>query len=450
MRLFPTFRGPITPGNYALAAPALVLSQHVVVAVSYAWFHAPLWPDANFWLLPLRRLAELPGLPPWVAALGFVFCLAVSWMLAALSFRRADRAGYAYLLAALAIVPGLQIGAILLLTILPGRRDELDAPRPVGLNTAHVLQGTLAGISIIVLAVLISAVTFGSYGWGLFVMTPFLVGFTTAYLANRDVALPRGQTTLLVLAASGLGALALIMCALEGLVCVLLASPLGALVAGIGAAFGKGLAEIGHRRGKPLLCLALLPGLFALEAAIPPAIPISHSQSIDIGAPPTTVWDALTSDAPLGPPPWPVAKAGFAYPISGRLVSEGVGAERIGVFSTGIARERVTEWMPGRRLSFALLSQPPMMEEMSPYRRVHAPHVSGYFITTRTSFTLTPLPDGRTRLTIADSHLLRLEPALYWEPMARWAIAQNVERVLRSIKGRSEHAATRDALVMHS
>jgi len=450
MRLVPTFRGPITPANYALAAPALVFSQHLAVAAFYAWFHASLRPDAEFWLLPLRRLAELPGLPPWAAAVGFVFCLAVSWVLAALSFRRADRAGYAYLLAALAIVPGLQTGAILLLAILPRRRDELDAARPVGINTAHVLQGTLAGISIIVLAVLISAVTFGAYGWGLFVMTPFLVGFTTAYLANRDVVLPRGQTTLLVLAAAALGTLALIMCALEGLVCVLLASPLGALAAGIGAGFGKTLAEAGHSRGKPLLCLALLPGLFALEAAEPPAIPIDLSQSIDIDASPSAVWDAVTSDAPLGPPPGPVARAGFAYPISARLIGKGVGAARIGVFSTGIARESVTEWMPGSRLSFALLSQPPMMEEMSPYRRVHAPHVSGYFITTRTSFTLTQLPSGRTRLTIADSHLLRLEPALYWEPMARWAIAQNVERVLQSIKERSEHATTHVALLKHS
>ena len=438
MRLLPSFRGPITPIGYALAAPALVLSQHLAVAAFYACFRAPLRADAEFWLLPLRRLAELPDLPPWAAAIGFAFCLAVSWVLAALSFRRADRVGYAYLLAALAIVPGVQIGAISVLALLQGQQEESDAPRAVGINTAHVLQGVLAGISIIVLAVLISAVTFGAYGWGLFVMTPLLVGFTTAYLANRDVALPRGQTTLVVLAAAGLGTLALIMCALEGLACVLLASPLGALVAGMGATFGKALAEVGHRRGKPLLCVALLPCLFALEAAVPPAIPIDLSQSIDIDAPPAAVWDAVTIDAPLGPPPWPVAKAGFAYPISGRLVGTGIGAERIGVFSTGIARERVTEWVPGRRLSFALLSQPPMMEEMSPYRRVHAPHVSGYFITTRTSFALEPLVGGRTRLTITDAHLLRLDPALYWEPMARWAIEQNVRRVLDSIKNRAE------------
>lgn len=438
MRIFPSFRGIVSPRVYALAGPALILSQHLLVAACYAASGALLVPSWEFWLLPLRHLAKLPDLSPWTAMFGFAFCLAVAWALAALSFRRANRAGYAYLLAGLAIVPGVQIGAVALLATLPGQPDDLEDERPVGRNAAHMMQGALAGVTIIVLAVLISAVTFGSYGWGLFVMTPFLVGLVTGYLANRDVALPRGQTSLLVLAAAGLGTLALIMCALEGFICVLLASPLGALVAAVGGALGRAVAGIGHRRGKPLLCLALLPAVFALEAAVPPALPLQLRESIDIDAPPAVVWQAVTSDDPIGPPPWPVAKAGFAYPIRGHLLGTGVGAERVGLFSTGIARERVTEWLPGRLLSLTLLSQPPMMEEMSPYRRVHAPHVSGYFLTTSTSFQLDRLAGHRTRLTIEDAHVLRLDPALYWEPMARWAIAQNVTRVLQSIKRRAE------------
>ena len=41
-----------------------------------------------------------------------------------------------------------------------------------------------------------------------------------------------------------------------------------------------------------------------------------------------------------------------------------------------------------------------MMEEMSPYRRVHAPHVSGYFETVRTSFDLAPLPNNGQLLVV--------------------------------------------------
>jgi len=438
MRPFLSFRGRIGPGRYALLALGLILSQYALVAAIYSRAGAPVFNDADSWILPLRALAQLPGLSPWAAGFGFAFWLMATWVLASLSFRRANRAGYGYLLAILSVVPGLQIGAIILLAVLPGRSDSLGEERPIGMNAAHVLQGALAGMSIIVLAVLISTVTFGAYGWGLFMMTPFLAGLTTAYLANRDVVLPGGRTMLLVMASAALGTLALIMCALEGLVCVLLASPLGAAFAAMGGTFGRALAEIGHKRGKPLLSVAFLPALFALEAAVPPAVHIDLSNSIEIDAPPSAVWKTITADAPIDPPAWAIAAADFAYPISSRLLGRGTGAERIGEFSTGIAHERVTEWAPSRRLSFVVLTQPPMMEEMSPYRRVHAPHVRGYFTTTRTSFELRPLGRNRTRLTITDSHLLRLDPALYWEPMARWAIAQNVSHVLRSIKRRAE------------
>lgn len=438
MRGLPSFRGRIAPLPYAVFAPALLLSQHLVAVLVYRSSGFELVPDAGFWLLPLRRLALLPGLPAWAAALAFAFSLAVTWAVAVLSFRRASRSGYGYFLAAFSIVPAIQIAAVALLAIAPMRPASREREPAAGANIAHILQGVLAGVAIIVLAVLVSAVTFGAYGWGLFVMTPFLVGITTAYLANRQVALESGRTIVLVMIAAGLGGLALVMFALEGIICILFAAPLGGLAAVAGGALGRAVASAGHRRGRPLLSVALLPAVFALEAAMPPAVPISVQETVDISAPPSAVWKALTSSAPIGARPFPIAVAGFAYPIRGRLLGEGVGAERLGEFSTGLARERVTEWSPGRRLAFVVLSQPPMMEEMSPYRRVHAPHVSGYFETIRTSFELRPLAGGHTSLTVRASHMLRLDPALYWEPMARWAINQNVARVLQSIKNRAE------------
>jgi hypothetical protein len=43
----------------------------------------------------------------------------------------------------------------------------------------------LAGVGVIVLAVAVGALVFGSYGYGMFVVSPFVIGATTAYLANR-------------------------------------------------------------------------------------------------------------------------------------------------------------------------------------------------------------------------------------------------------------------------
>ncbi len=313
----------------------------------------------------------------------------------------------------------------------------MEGPTP-GIDTAHIVQGVLAGVAIIVAAVLVSALAMGSYGCSLFVSTPFLVGVTTGYLANRRLFLSWGATVRLVLAAAALGTAVLVALALEGIVCILLAAPLGAVAALVGGAAGRAVARAVHGNRRPLASVALLPALFALEAAVPPALPIAAHASVDIGAPPAAVWKALTGNDAITVSPGLVGAAGLAYPLRGRLLGRGVGAIRLGEFLTGTARERVTEWAPGRRLGFAVLSQPPAMEEMSPYRRVRSPHVHGYFSTAATRFTLTPLPGGRTRLRVEARHMLRIEPALYWEPLARLAIHLNMARVLGDVRKKAE------------
>lgn len=439
LRRLLSLRGQITALQYAVLAPTLLFSQHLVVATLFKFADTMLQADAMFWFLPLRRLIELPAISPWTSALTFAFSLFVAWGLAILSYRRAGQSGFGFALAALSIIPGIQLVAMIGLTVLP-KRAAVPAPPPSGVNVAHVLQGVLAGMAIIVFAVVLSAVTFGSYGWGLFVATPFIVGLTTAYLANRDVALPPGKTIPLVLLASGLGVLALLTFALEGFMCIVLITPLGAMAAAVGGAVGRKLADIGHQRGRPLLSVAVLPLVFIVEAAMPPSVVITTYESIDIAAPPTAVWQALVSDGPIAGEPQFVALAGFAFPVRGRLLGQGVGAVRLGEFSTGTAQERVTSWEPAKRLAFVVINQPPMMEEMSPYRRVHAPHLHGYFETDTTSFELERSPAGGTRLVAQATHRLRIDPALYWEPIARLAIRLNVTRVLQSVKGAAEHA----------
>jgi len=115
-------------------------------------------------------------------------------------------------------------------------------------------------------------------------------------------------------------------------------------------------------------------------------------------------------------------------------VGEGVGAERHGEFSTGIAVERITEWTPNHRLAFVVLNDVPTVRELSPYHHVHAPHVVGYFTTTVASFELADRGTEMTRLTLRSTHVLRLEPTLYWRPLVNWVVEENKARVLRHIR----------------
>jgi len=170
-------------------------------------------------------------------------------------------------------------------------RQTGPAPAPDA-DTAHVIQGVLAGVAIIVAAVLVTALTLGSYGRGLFVATPFLVGVTTAYLVNRRLLLSSGATARLVLAAAALGTVALVALALEGLFCILLAAPVGAVAALVGEAAGRAVSKAAHGGSRPLASVALLPALFALKAAVPPELPIFARASAEIAAPPGAVWRA--------------------------------------------------------------------------------------------------------------------------------------------------------------
>lgn len=424
---------------YALAAAALILSQHAMVFLAFYALGMPLALDDHFWLFPIRQLAMLPDISPFVAIGGFAFCLGISGALALLSLRRTDRLGRSGWLALAAMIPTLQIIAVLILALLWPHRAEAEPPRASDPAPPHQLAiGIFAGTALIVVAVAVSALTMGAYGWGLFVATPFLVGLITGFLVNRSHVRSAAETFGAVAMAGALGTLALLMLALEGLMCVFLVLPLAIGLASIGGAIGRAAAKRLVDPRQPFYSVALLPLIFLLDAAMPPELPIATHAAITVDAPPDAVWASLTAARTVREKPGLVGFAGLAYPVAARIAGTGVGTHRHGEFSTGTADERVTVWQPGRALAFHVVRQPPAMEEMSPYRKLQTPHLVGYFDTGETRFDLTPLPDDRTRLTVSAGHVLRIDPVLYWGPIARWAIGQNVSRILADVQRDAE------------
>jgi len=435
-------RAPLGTLAYIAACAGGYLSQPLYVLAVAEATGRRLSADAVFWLLPFRRLTQMPDLPTPYLAGGLILSLAAAWVFAMLSFRRTGRSGGDAGFAALSIVPLLQFGAFLWFAMVPlvARDDTEPQGQAPGSGWLAATQGVLAGTGLTVFAVAVSTLVFGTYGFGLFVLSPLLVGFATGFLANRrDEALTSGVTAAWVIAATVLGAALLIVFGLEGGICMLMASPIMALPAIAGGLVGRMFVISGRDRARPMaMSLAVLPIVFAVENAAPPeAILVTH-EVIEIAAPPSAVWAALVDKGEIGPAPSLPFRLGLAYPVRSEILGEGVGAERIGVFSTGAARERVTAWVPGRRLAFDVLSNPPAMRELSPYDEVRAPHTVGYFETAWTSFDLEPVGPNRTRLIERAQHRLRLDPVLYWEPMARWAIRSNNARVLAHIRRTAE------------
>lgn len=431
--------------GYLLASLAVFASQHGVMLIAMAASHVdvshlPWW----FWINPFRilvgQVVGSPGAGPLALTLGMVATLAVDVGLVLLSFRRARVLEEGSWAAALTIVPILQILAILTLAFSPHRTSPDPPDRDdTRLDARTSVAGLLLGVGLIVVTVALSTLVFGLYGYALFLISPFLIAVAVGYFANRRGRVELKRTLTLVALAFLLGGGALLGFAFEGVLCLVLASPIIAVVGLVGAILGASLADLGRRgRGVTLTSVAFIPILLAAEAMLPPRASFDSVEAVEVAAPPAAVWEAVTHMRPIVDAPQPPFSWGLAYPLRGELLGEGVGAVRRGVFSTGEGLERVTTWEPGVVLALAVLSEPPAMRELSPYAHVNAPHDGGYFRTRDVRFTLSPLPDGRTRLTLASHHDLDLEPALYWMPMAQWAVRTNTRRVLRHLRRQAE------------
>ncbi len=435
---------PLGRTAYLGAAVACLLSQHALTAAAFAVSARPIPSDVLFWLLPLTQLSRIEDFPSWARGLAFAGSVAANGMLVWLTWRRTVALGRWHELAIVAFAPVLQLFAVVAATVVPTKDWRVaaavdDERRP---RVARLAEGVLTGIGLSAAAVAVSTLIFGVYGWGVFLLTPILIGYVTAYLVNRDGPVPEGTTTNAVLVTAVLAAGSLLALALEGVVCILMASPLALGMMVLGARAGKDFALAGVRTNTRLFSVAVLPLAFFTETLLPPEHTLSTERSIEIAAPPAAVWGALIGMERIDPAPLPLFRAGLAYPTGATLLGKGVGAERVGRFSTGIARERVTAWEPGRRLAFAVHTNPPMMDELSPHDDVHAPHAHGYFDTAWTSFDIEPSVDGGVRLTLRAEHVLRVDPVLYWAPWAEWAIAANGDRVLRHVQARATRTQT--------
>jgi hypothetical protein len=440
-----SFEGKIGRLPYLLASAAAFFSQHLAVFIACKVLGVTPVIDAIFWIAPLRTLVVEAKASDAALIAGFAYFLLVAWGLAALAFRRAADANIHEGLAATVTAPLVQIPVIVYLAAAPPRAVQIEKD-PLFARDANAsgngmsaALGVIAGAGITLVAVALSTLVFRVYGFGVFVLLPFVIGVTTAYIANRKADISGYQTAKLVLGATTLGGIALILASLEGVICILMASPLGALVAVVGGVLGRALAGTG-KRGQVAPGFALLPIVFLLEHLFSVPTNFDTQQAVTVNAPVEVVWSSILRMDRIDEPPSLPFRFGVAYPIRGEVVGEGVGAVRHGEFSTGTAIERVTEWVPNRKLAFAVETDIPAMRELSPYEHVHAPHVIGYFTTRTTSFELAPRPDGAIEVTLRSSHEIRLDPLLYWMPLARFMVAENNARVLAHIRRQAERS----------
>lgn len=447
-----TWRGSLDRGDYAKWGLFLFLVKYNLDRLVVAQLFDGLWYPWSY-LAGESSLTSPPGLLLTLLALSLPF---IVWGVM-LTLRRLRDAGWPAPLVAVFFVPFVNLFLFAFLCLQPTRMPPPLQPtaaswwRNVLLTDNRIFAAVLGVVASVLLGLglTIFGTTFlQNYGWGLFVGTPFMMGFFSALFYSLPRVRTLGECAVVAMTSVGLVSLFLVLLAFEGAVCIAMAAPIGLVLALLGATVGWAvqLERWSHRLDQIRLYAAawiLAPLLLAAEARTPGKPPLfAATTTCDIAATPEVVWRQVVSFSELPPPTEVIFLAGIAYPLRARLEGKGVGAVRYCEFSTGPFVEPITVWEDHRRLGFDVLSQPHPMREWSPYAEVRPAHLEGFFRSRRGEFRLTPLAGGGTRLEGTTWYEQAIWPQAYWKPWTDYLVHRIHDRVLRHIKAEAERGPT--------
>lgn len=358
----------------------------------------------------------------------------------ALTIKRLRALGWPLIAACVFFIPYVNLLFFLLLITFPSRPGK---GRDFVIEAKQ--ESLLAWFGVVMFAVsfgIIAALGLSNYGWGMFVGIPFFIGFfpTLVFksMANQPLRKCFGTVTLALLT---IGAIFLFF-AFEGLICLVMATPIVLLVAFLGTSVAYVLrraSRVNASRTEIACCTVIaLPTLLGAEywADREPSL-IQVQSKIVVNAPAPAVWTNVIEFSELPEPEEWLFKSGIAYPIRARIEGSGAGAVRYCEFTTGPFIEPIEVWKEPELLRFAVTSNPAPMRELSLFP-VEPPHLHGFMTSQAGQFCLRNLPGNRTELEGTTWYQHGLWPERYWQLWSDYIIHKIHMRVLSHIKAESE------------
>jgi hypothetical protein len=308
------------------------------------------------------------------------------------------------------------------------RRDVL-----VAIFLGNLILFAMLGISVYLLS---------TYGSVLFILSPLLATTVCGYCYNHRERKSVGATLKIGVLSLITPAVLMLFFGLEGLICILMAMPFAVVIGLIGSVLGYFAAQrLGVNARHLTVAVVMLPMLAGVESATRETPLIEAVTTMEINAPPETVWPYVIAYSSLPEPGDLLFRAGVGYPKAVWMDGAGVGANRYCGFSTGTYVEPVTCWAPPYRLSFDVANMPPAMKELSFYEHVHAPHLDQTPRNRKGEFRLVRLPGDRTRLEGSTWYEIDMYPRAYW----RWWADLVVHKVHNRVFAHIRQAAEREA-----
>ena len=298
-----------------------------------------------------------------------------------------------------------------------------------GLLAANLSAAALIGLTLLLNNT--SSATGGILISSDFVLVPFVMDLVSAFFW-KSVQLTTMEYFLYSLLNSAGGLVCGGAFMGEGIICLLIVSPLLMTFIFLGALTGRWL----FRFNSNCLNLSLIPmalALLTVDVLSPHHYENVVTDTVVIHAPPAQVWSHLAA-VPLIPdkPSYWLFQMGLPYPTHATVTGQGVGAAHQCIFSRHcVFQEKIVAWEPGRRLTFDVTAQP------------RDPEILGHARVKRGQFLLRDNHDGTTTLIGTSWYELSVYPAWYYDLWAS-AIARQVHlRVMDHIKRLSEQKSWR-------
>lgn len=309
-------------------------------------------------------------------------------------------------------------------------------------------RGVLGSMLTGIISIALSTLVFESYGLVLFLCTPFIMGAVAPLASGTKKRLTAAQSILAGLTGMALCGIALVLVALEGLLCLAMASPIAAALSITGSMAGIWAQSfLDRKRSRTVLMLLFLlpPSFLNIEPSTgeewsPEIHPLTTS--VQIAAPPEIVWQHVIAFSEMKAPSELLFKAGIAYPIRARIEGHGPGAIRYCDFSTGSFVEPIEIWEQNKLLAFSVRAQPVPMHEISPYEKIDPAHLHGYFVSVKGQFRLRETSDGGTLLEGTTWYYQKLRPEFYWNLWSDYIVHSIHQRVLNHIQEQAEQEQT--------
>lgn len=443
MRLMFSMSHPVTRRQYFGVGVTLMLFKYLM-EILFIYLVLGKWWSISLFLMPVMSLKlEALANSEWIFVVLVLWSLPFLWIGFTMSVRRLIHAGHSPWRSLFFMIPFFNFILMINLCLLKPKQpneinEDIDRAQAI---VKSALAGLLGGVSICIALTVISVFAFKEYGATLFMGMPLFVACYAGYHFNQNGRRSTLSTIAVGVCPLYIASAVLLLFALEGVMCIVMALPIATLAGIFGALFGRVLANrVGLSISHMTLIMLCLPLMAAVESTQIRDQVNKVTSVIDIDAPPQTVWEHIVTFEALPEPQRLIFKLGIAYPMRARIEGRGVGSIRYCEFSTGPFIEPITHWDEPKHLGFSVSTNPPTMREWSLYQDVHAPHLTESFFSQRGEFRLKVLPNGLTRVEGSTWYVMKLAPNFYWQWWSDQVIHTIHLRVLEHIKSLSESA----------